>query len=618
MLHPYQSYPLLEELSGDELRQLNTELQERQYEPGRQIMKQGAVSEHVHIIVSGQARVYIEQETKVELALLRQGHFFGEMSCLTGDPVSACVESIDEVHTITVSRVGMMLLMDKNADFRKQIIEAMIKRIQDSNGRVLEEHTKSLLIMRQHESAEQERYGELIGTSLAMRELLEGVERVAAAEEHVILIGESGTGKMNVARKLHHAATQGNYPLLVVSGKDFDGQAWETKVRAAKGGTIVIEQAELLPAQQLTHLLNTSHQTRIVMTSTHPLRISNAVVLPIPPLRERVEDIPLLAQHFLENLGADPAGAAISQDALRMLSLFPYLTSNVEELRQIIHQAYVLSEGRTIYSNHLRFGRMRKPGERPTIGLALGSGSVRGMAHLGVLRILEQEGIPIDIVAGTSVGSLVGGAYAAGMPVEDCVRVLSTIRWGQLVRPTFPKRSFVHNTPMIGFIEQHLGRQNIEDLRIPFAAVASDTSTGEAHIMRTGSLAVAISASTAIPAVMRPVQYQGRTLVDGAVVHPVPAALVKSMGADIVVAVNVSAESFVKGTARNFVDSLLNTIDIMSAKMVKEELQLADIVLRPDLGFNQIGFKDAAMCIAAGETVTREALARLHEKIAST
>jgi len=617
LLHPFQTYPMLDQLSANELQQLDLELQERHYLPDQLIMEQGEVSERVHIIVSGQARVYIENETKVELALLQKGHFFGEMSCLTGDPVSANVEAIAIVHTITVSRTGMLLLMDKNSDFRRHMIEAMIKRIQNSNERVLEEHTKSLLIMKQHETGEQERYGQLIGASSAMQKLLEEIERLSTGREHVVIIGEAGTGKMNMAKKLHYMATHGHYPILTLNGNDFDLHTWDTRVRAAKGGTIVVEQAEQLPIPILKQIMETDTQTRIVLTATQSINLSNVTTLYVPPLRERVEDIPLLAQYFVEKAGAEDVETAISQDALRLLSLFPYLKDNVGELQGIVQEAYILSEGRTIFSNHLRFGRNRKAGDRPTIGLALGSGSIRGMAHLGVLRVLEKEGIPIDLVAGTSVGSLVGGAYAAGMPVEDCIRVISTMRWGQLVRPTFPKRSFVHNTPMIGFIEQHLGSRQIEELPIPFAAVASDTSTGEAHIMRTGSLAHAISASTAIPAIMRPVQYQGKTLVDGAVVHPVPAALVKSMGADIVIAVNVSAESFAKGTARHFMDSLMNTIDIMSAKMMKEELQLADVVLRPDLGFNQISFKDAEMCIAAGEAITREAVVRIKNKLSS-
>jgi predicted acylesterase/phospholipase RssA/CRP-like cAMP-binding protein len=613
--HLYHAYPMMEQLSAEELEQLNLETQDQQYIAGQLIMKHGAVSERVHIIVSGQARVFLEQETKIELAVLQRGHFFGEMSCLTGDPVSANVEAIDAVRTITISRKGMLFLMDKNTDFRRKIVESMIKRIQVSNERVLEEHTKSLVIMKQHEIQEQERYGELIGVSPAMQQLLQNIEHLSTRQEHVVIIGEAGTGKMNIARKLHYMATQGHYPLLTINGYEFDLPTWHTRVRAAKGGTLVIEQAEQLPADMLKNIIETDIQTRVVMTTTQPLSLTNTMLLNVPPLRERVEDIPFLAQYFAAKAGADNLEMAISPDALRLLGLFPYLNNNVEELQGIIQEAYILSEGRTIYSNHLRFGRTRKAGNRPTIGLALGSGSIRGMAHLGVLRVLEEEGIPIDIVAGTSVGSLVGGAYAAGMPVEDCVRVLSTIRWGQLVRPTFPKRSFVHNTPMIGFIEQYLGKRQIEDLAIPFAAVASDISTGEAHIMQSGSLAHAISASTAIPAIMRPVHHQGKSLVDGAVVHPVPAALVKSMGADIVIAVNVCAESFAKGTARNFVDSLMNTIDMMSAKMVKEELQLADVVLRPDLGFNQISFKDSKVCIAAGEAVTREAVIQIKQKL---
>lgn len=618
MLHPYHAYPLLDQLTKEELQQLDQEIQEHRYEAGQLILQQGSISESVQIIISGQTRVFITHETKVELALLQRGHFFGEMSCLTGDPISAYVEAVDEVCTIKLSREGMLLLMDKNSEFRRQVIDIMIKRLQGSNDRVMEEHAKSLLIMKQHESGEQERYGELIGASPAMRELLKQIDRIAAKHGHVLIVGEAGTGKMNVARKLHFTATQGHYPLLTIHANDFDLVAWDTKVRAAKGGTIVVEHADQLPPSVLREIIETDTGTRIIMTALQPILLNNITTVQVPALRERAEDIPMLAQYFLEKGGAEHVDAAISPDALRMLSLFPYLTNNVDELQAIVQEAFILSQGRTIYSNHLRFGRTRKAGDRPTIGLALGSGSIRGMAHLGVLQVLEEEGIPIDMIAGTSVGSLVGGAYAAGMSVEDCAGVLTTLRWGQLVRPTLPKRSFVHNTPMIGFIEQHLGKKQIENLPIPFAAVASDASTGEAHIMRNGSLAHAISASTAIPAIMRPVYYQGKTLVDGAVVHPVPAALVRSMGADIVIAVNVCAESFAKGTARHFVDSLMNTIDMMSAKMVKEELQLADIVLRPDLGFNQIGFKDSKICIAAGEAVTREAIIRIKKKLSQS
>jgi len=611
-----EHYPLINEQLKGKLLAAGIAIETFRFHMGEQIMKMGTISDRVFIIISGEVRIYIEQEVQVELAVLQRGQFFGEMSCLTGDPVSADVEAIDEVQLIAIGRDGLLLLMDEHSQFRMHIINDMIKRIQNSNTRVVEEHEKSVLIMKQQEGAEQERYGEIIGESKAMHKVLTEVKSAAAHARPVIICGEPGTGKMSMARKLHYIMTSGHYPLLTLHSERLDRAEWEAKLRAAKGGTLVISAADKLSEAWLHTIDQAGEQTKIILLSSTQLQLTRVQVIILPPLRDRVEDIPLLAKHFALREGAVDAENAISQDALRMLSLFPYLRNNVEELQFIIKEAYVLSQGRVITSSQLRFGRHRSIGERPKIGLALGSGSLRGIAHVGVLRILQQENIPIDYIAGTSVGSLVGGAFAAGMSANECAEVVATMRWGHLVRPTFPRRSFVHNTPMITFIENHLGKCNIEDLPIPFAAVASEVATGEAHIMTRGSLAHAISASTAIPAVMRPVQFQNKTLVDGAVVHPVPAALVKSMGADIVIAVNVSAESFAKGTARNFIDSLMNTIDMMSAKMVREELQLADIILRPDLGFQQIGFKDMHYCISAGEQVTRQSVEKIRHLLA--
>ncbi|WP_449599274.1 Crp/Fnr family transcriptional regulator [Paenibacillus sp. Marseille-Q9583] len=181
----YIDYPMLEHLSDEELQQLAPEMQEEHYEPGKLIMKKGEVSQRVYILVSGQVQVFISAEIKVELAILSKGQFFGEMSCLTGDPISAHVEAIDNVHVISVSRNGMLLLMDKNREFRSQIIESMIKRIQNCNERVLEEHSKSQIIMKLHESEEQERYGELIGESAEMRTLLRSIEHLSTERVHV-------------------------------------------------------------------------------------------------------------------------------------------------------------------------------------------------------------------------------------------------------------------------------------------------------------------------------------------------------------------------------------------------------------------------------------------------
>lgn len=613
-----EQYPLINAQIKEKLIAAGIAIEFYQYDAGELIMKKGTISDKVFIITTGEVRVYIEQEVKIQLAVLKHGQFFGEMSCLTGDTVSANVEAIGEVQVHAIGREGLLLLMDEHSQFRMQMINAMVKRIQNSNARVVEEHEKSVLVIKQQEGRDEERYGDIIGDSEAIRLVIAQVHAAASHTKPVVICGEPGTGKMNVAAKLHYLAAEGLYPLLTIQPDKLNQSEWEATLRAARGGSLVISDAEKLSREWLHAIDGTDGETRIILLSSVQLPLQRAQLIVIPPLRERVEDIPLLAKYFAVREGAAHAEYAFSQDALRMLSLFPYLRNNVEELQAIVKEAFIRSEGRMITSGHLRFGRSRSEGERPKIGLALGSGSLRGLAHVGVLRVLQQENIPVDYIAGTSVGSFVGGAFAAGMSADDCAAVVATMRWGQLVRPTFPKRSFVHNTPMVDFIEGHLGKRNIEDLPIPFAAVASEVATGEAHIMTRGSLAHAISASTAIPAVMRPVRFQNKTLIDGAVVHPVPAALVKSMGADIVIAVNVSAESFAKGTTRHFIDSLMNTIDMMSAKMVREELQLADIILRPDLGFQQIGFKDMNFCISAGEQVTRQSVEQIRQLLDQT
>lgn len=613
-----EQYPLMNAQVTEKLIAAGIAIESYQYDAGELIMKKGSISDKVFIITAGEVLVYIEQEVKIQLAVLKHGQFFGEMSCLTGDTVSANVEAIGEVHVQAIGKAGLLLLMDEHSHFRMQMINAMVKRIQSSNERVVEEHEKSVLMIKQQEGRDEERYGDIIGESEAMRAVIDQVHAAAAHSKPVIICGEPGTGKMNVAAKLHYLAAGGLYPLLTIEPDKLNQSEWDAKLRAARGGSLVISEAEKLSREWLHAIDGIDGETRIILLSSVQLPLQRAQLIAIPPLRERVEDIPLLANYFAIREGAAHAENAISQDALRMLSLYPYLHNNVEELQAIIKEASIRSEGKMITSGHLRFGRSRAAGERPKIGLALGSGSLRGLAHVGVLRVLQQENIPIDYIAGTSVGSFIGGAFAAGMSADDIAAVVATMRWGHLVRPTFPKRSFVHNTPMVDFIESRLGKRNIEDLPIPFAAVASEVATGEAHIMTSGSLAHAISASTAIPAVMRPVHFQNKTLIDGAVVHPVPAALVKSMGADIVIAVNVSAESFAKGTTRHFVDSLMNIIDMMSAKMVREELQLADIILRPDLGFQQIGFKDMNFCFSAGELVTRQSVEQIRQLLDQT
>ncbi|MBW2559076.1 MAG: patatin-like phospholipase RssA [Deltaproteobacteria bacterium] len=177
------------------------------------------------------------------------------------------------------------------------------------------------------------------------------------------------------------------------------------------------------------------------------------------------------------------------------------------------------------------------------IGLALGSGSARGWSHIGVIQGLREEGIPIDIVCGTSIGSIVGGSLAAGTvdQLDEWVRELS---WSDIIGfmdLMFPRSGFIEGEKIISFFRKNFADPNIEDLSIPFAAVATDLMSGREIWLKSGSLMDAVRASMSMPGIFAPFKQGGQWLVDGGLVNPVPVSLCRAMGADIVIAVNLNS-----------------------------------------------------------------------------
>ena len=182
--------------------------------------------------------------------------------------------------------------------------------------------------------------------------------------------------------------------------------------------------------------------------------------------------------------------------------------------------------------------------KKKKIGLALGSGAARGLAHIGVLKVLTANQIPIDFIAGSSMGALIGALYAGGLSVEQLQEIACNTDWkltAKMFTPTLPWSGLVEGNRIRQFIQTLVGDRNFTDLKLPFAAVATDIQTGEQIIIENGSLVEAVRASISIPGIFTPVRHQNRFLVDGGVVNPVPTDVVRNMGADIVFAVNVAS-----------------------------------------------------------------------------
>ncbi|HAF71031.1 MAG: Phospholipase, patatin family, putative [Acetothermia bacterium 64_32] len=179
----------------------------------------------------------------------------------------------------------------------------------------------------------------------------------------------------------------------------------------------------------------------------------------------------------------------------------------------------------------------------PKIGLALASGGARGAAHVGVLKVLEREGIKPCAIAGSSIGAMVGGAYAAGASVERIEQEWLNTNLPKVVRsflPTFPRAGLSSGGELRKYLRSMFGDLRIEDLKIPFAAVATDIDTGEAMVLREGPLVDALRASTAIPGIFFPVGWKGRFLVDGGLVEPLPVRICRELGAEIVIGVDIT------------------------------------------------------------------------------
>lgn len=242
---------------------------------------------------------------------------------------------------------------------------------------------------------------------------------------------------------------------------------------------------------------------------------------------------------------------------------------------------------------------------RPRVGLALSSGAVKGLAHLGVLQVLEEEGIPIDCIAGTSAGSLVGGLYACGHEIKYLKQLACSIKWEHISEVTIPKKGLILGNRFLDFLKVLTQNKTFDQLKLPFAAIATDIRMGEAVLLNEGLVAEAIRASTSIPGIYVPFNRNGQMLVDGAVVDRIPITTVRKMGADIVIAVDVGFEI---GTARlnNIFEILIQASDIMQREICKHYWPEADVMIEPAVSqYSGMDLRKADELIEAGSEAAR-------------
>ncbi|MEW5887864.1 MAG: patatin-like phospholipase family protein [Pseudomonadota bacterium] len=250
------------------------------------------------------------------------------------------------------------------------------------------------------------------------------------------------------------------------------------------------------------------------------------------------------------------------------------------------------------------------------IALALGGGAARGFAHVGVIKALEAQGIVPDIIVGTSAGSVVGALYAGGYNGFDLQKLALHLDEATVSDWTLPDRGVLKGEALQNYVNRALNNRPLEKLNRPLAVVATDLKSGEAVVFRTGNTGMAVRASSSVPGVFQPVAINGREYVDGGLVAPVPVKVARSLGADFVIAVDISARPQF-GRTHNSLDVLLQTFAIMGQSISRFELLEADVVIRPNTPeIRATDFQEKHLAMLEGERAVAAVLPELRSKLA--
>lgn len=328
------------------------------------------------------------------------------------------------------------------------------------------------------------------------------------------------------------------------------------------------------------------------------------------PVRRRASRKSALAGRRLT-----PIGAYFSRNrSLRSLTFptLPYRNAHRYARRVVVLLALPWLAG------CLGFGGKPEPEATPTarkVALVLGGGAARGFAHVGVIKALEAQGIAPDLIVGTSAGALVGALYAGGMSAFELQKVAIEIEDGQFSDWTLPDRGLFKGEALQNFVNRTLGNRPIEKLPRALAVVATDLASGEAVTFRQGNPGTAVRASAAVPGIFQPTRINGRDYVDGGLVSPVPVRIARELGADFVIAVDISARPK-DGKTGSSVEVLLQTFAIMGQTLGRHETATADVVIRPTTAdLTQTDFSSRHRAVLEGERAAALVLPDLKRKL---
>lgn len=637
-----EQIPLFQGLTSGEIDFLQQRVHLRAFKPGAHLLECGQDSPGPYVIRSGLVAVIVRNDAGLEreLAPLGKGECVGEMALMTGELCSATVRAITDTEAWFIERSEFVDLVDRCPGLWRNLGRILSQRLtrtsryvaarQSNNAIALimacpEEEAAALAVALAASLARQTGKKTLLvdARNGSARPALDFVREKPAPSLSQVLDDRS------LLRK-HEAApdrANGLWGARVASLCDEEG-----RYRTEEDSLTVLEWLRPL----YDHIL---------------LLLSRPPGEPSPALLDRVRSVVAVVAEedaagilpWLDRLcGSPEARGKIEVAIIGVGPLTPSVKQAVEErfgrpvrrvpkdsrlLQQMLREKAPLTEAHPESPFSQAVARLARHIGEMEVGLALGGGGPKGFAHIGVLRVLKQNAVPVDYVAGCSIGAIVGAAYALGWSLADIEKILQGAD-RKIVRWTLPFRSIWSDAGLKEMLRKPIPTARFSDLNIPFAAVATDVVTGREVLLRKGLLWRALQASASVPGIFPPVVVSGRHLVDGGLVNPVPSQTVRELGARIVVAVDLMSPAarahensgLPEGSGNSPATRILNLVEMLwrSNEIMQEEITIrsaatADVTIQPKLGRSR--WRDFSnrgpSFIAAGEEAARGALPEL-------
>lgn len=632
------SIPLFESLSKDARAFIETRLKRETFASGEVIVRQGDTGDSLYIITDGLVKVTKRDRTGTsrELARFRTGDYFGEMSLLAGQPRSADIVAITDTSTVMLRKEDMDRVMEEYPAIAVHFSKVLSKRLRDTSQLNLRTRRTISIIALYSQSLDPHLQNILaihLAASLS-KELLKRVVLVDAGDHEEDISGMLGievpradnlelSDAHDIRERRHLLACvrshkTGLHVLSIGAGARLGPRAVETEMAAI---------LKILQEEYDYIFINCASSPTPLIRKV--LDASDLLVY----LTESSDDSVQQCRHEIDQfwhaddahreliIGVvhDEARGHVQGEALES-TLAPHAFMMIHTKAATIH--HFLRTGRLFVYEHpqaklsLSLQHLARRIGRVRIGLALGSGSARGFSHVGVLKVLEKNGIPIDMIAGTSMGAFVGGFFAAGVTASHLEQLVLSYRNKRKVRQTIfdltlPLYGLSKGTHLSRFMRAHLKDITFDDLATPFVAVATDINTGHEIVLRHGTLWEALRASGSVPVMFEPYLLDGRYLVDGSITNPLPTDILIEHDVDFIISCSVNTVSTLSkryGTEESnetgvlsghasgsdgeretqkcgILNALSRSMGIMSATNTTNKARLADIDIRPDVSY---------------------------------